>query len=81
MTDHPPYTGDNARCAKCGYDGVGTTYTAHGRCEDGYLVMDHQDTGGERLCRTCRRCDYHWDEAVVPAPEGDAHDTALRAPA
>lgn len=64
----PQYSGDDVTCAKCGFDRASTTY------KRGYIpgrgIVDHNvacktANTGERLCRECLRCGYHWDEATT----------------
>lgn len=66
----PPFSGDNPTCPKCGNVGATATYL------DG-MPMLSMCTGPweERLCRRCRRCGYHWDEAI--AEPGDDVDGGL----
>lgn len=67
--NYPPYSGINAKCAKCGHRGATTQYRGHGRCShsaEDTLSMEVN----ERLHRTCMRCRYEWDEDVVHEEEG-----------
>lgn len=63
----PPFSGDDSVCDKCMYIGASTTYMAHGRCTHDMMndVIGHEPN--ERLHRSCRRCDYSWDEALAVA--------------
>lgn len=65
MSNFPPFSGDDPRCPKCGNLGAYTTWRSHGSYLGGGLIQGYDPN--ERLCRACSRCDYHWDEAVVPA--------------
>lgn len=56
----PPYSLGRARCVKCGQVGDATT-TYDAEYEGPRAVR-------ERLTRTCGRCGYEWEEAVVDAP-------------
>ena len=59
-TPLPPFSGDRPTCAKCGGHKARTTWMPEQR-----LCSCRTATGiGERLCRECLRCGYHWDEAV-----------------
>lgn len=61
MDTLPPFSGDDTRCAKCGNDEASTSYTP-----PNHLCACRIPTGiGERLCRVCLRCDFHWDEAIA----------------
>ncbi|MGI5171905.1 hypothetical protein ACQEU3_46940 [Spirillospora sp. CA-253888] len=63
MTDLPPYSGDNARCAKCQWRNARTRYYA----ANGAPAHDfHRVTQAEHLERECERCDYRWAEAINP---------------
>ena len=67
----PPFSGDRPTCAKCGGHEARTTWMAEAR-----LCACRTPTGtGERMCRDCPRCGYHWDEAVAvradAVPEGE----------
>lgn len=67
----PPFSGDTPECPKCGYaGGADVTYMATGHCihDAGDSVLLLNGRGYERLHRSCRRCDYAWDEAVRPTP-------------
>ncbi|MEU0991099.1 hypothetical protein [Streptomyces sp. NPDC005953] len=64
MTDHPPYTGPDVTCTKCGYDTAATEYRAAGRClHDSGEILGMLPN--PRLHRTCDRCGHAWDEATV----------------
>ena len=61
----PPFSGDRPSCAKCGHVGARVEWShERKKCAapkpNWYPGMEI----GERLCRTCARCGYHWDEAV-----------------
>lgn len=65
MDELPPYE-PNSECAKCGYEGRALTkYLAYGRCSHPDMVIG--EVLNERLHRSCFRCDYQWDEAIVQA--------------
>lgn len=90
-TPLPPFSGDRPTCTKCGHDAASVRHTpdftmafprSRGVCS-GVGV-----TGiGERLCRECLRCSWHWDEATavhadaVPederVPLGQQFDTSV----
>lgn len=55
MSELPPYSGDDAVCAKCGFGGADTEYQA---------IRTYNGMLSEQLRRTCKRCGYAWDEAV-----------------
>jgi hypothetical protein len=57
----PPFSGDRPTCAKCGHHEARTAWMPECR-----LCNCRTATGiGERLCRECTRCGYHWDEATA----------------
>lgn len=63
MTVLPPFTGDDTHCAKCGSTEASARYTP-----PHHVCICRVPTGiGERLCRACRRCGFHWDEAIADA--------------
>jgi hypothetical protein len=67
-TPLPPFSGDDARCPKCGNEGAYTEYKAKGEPGHGRITLG--SAGPERLERCCSRCDYRWDEALAtPAKE------------
>lgn len=57
---YPPFSGDEPRCIKCGNEGAFTEYQADEKLGGNVLRQ-------ERLRRRCARCDYSWDEAIVPS--------------
>jgi len=60
-TPLPPFSGDRPTCAKCGGHEARTNWTPEQRLCDCRIA-----TGiGERMCRDCKRCGFHWDEAIV----------------
>lgn len=65
--DLPPYD-EKARCLKCGYSEVATRYHFT-RDQPGCDALPV--TLAEHLCRTCGRCGYRWQEAVVAAQPAD----------
>jgi hypothetical protein len=59
----PPFSGDEPRCIKCGNEGAFTAWKEAEKLGSSILKE-------ERLRRSCSRCDYSWDEALVqPAVE------------
>lgn len=67
----PPYSGEDAVCAKCSYmDGIFTAFRpacARFGLEERNGVTGYRGPLPERLERSCGRCDYTWDEALDPA--------------
>jgi hypothetical protein len=59
----PPFSGDDAVCAKCSNVGAFTEHKAEGEPRPGNFVGLGEP---ERLERRCARCDYVWDEALNP---------------
>ena len=58
----------NARCVKCNYADVGTSYhpNVHGwACILRGLVSRPECCSFEHQERTCRRCHYSWAEGVA----------------
>lgn len=55
----PPFSGDDPRCIKCGNEGAFTEWKDAEKL--GSAVLRE-----ERLQRRCSRCDFGWDEALVP---------------
>ncbi len=76
--DLPPYTGNAAVCAKCGYLLVSMEYqpplSAHAMLRRNRRLV--RGPLPERQLRTCDRCRYQWDESVGTAPEPLAPLTA-----
>ncbi|MFI0827219.1 hypothetical protein ACH4Q7_22500 [Streptomyces roseolus] len=70
-TPLPPYTGDDATCAKCAFPEARTRYRKAGSYRDDEMTLFGPSPRPERLERECLRCDYVWDEALNPpdAPE------------
>jgi predicted nucleic-acid-binding Zn-ribbon protein len=60
----PPFSGDRPTCAKCGHVGALVSFTSDGFACGGMSRLASVDAA-ERLCRTCERCGYHWDEATA----------------
>lgn len=60
----PPFSGDNAACPKCGYQGASTVHHP-GRS----LLCGAAGARGEHLCRACLRCEYGWSEALAQPPD------------
>jgi len=64
VTAYPPYTGDDARCTKCGGHGAGTEYVGN------FFELSYGDvyrspgSTDEVFVRECYRCSYKWVEAV-----------------
>lgn len=56
---YPPFSGDEPRCIKCGNEGAYTEWKA-AETLGGTVLRE------ERLRRRCARCDFGWDEAIVP---------------
>lgn len=74
MTDLPPFSGDDAVCVKCRFDRINTEYKRG--YQPGRGTIDHEvacktANTGERLCRECLRCGYHWDEAIAAPGDGE----------
>lgn len=61
----PPYSGHMPACKKCGHFGADTEYLPTGMCL--HLAGERHENSeiNERLHRTCQRCGYTWDEAVL----------------
>lgn len=63
----PPYSGEETTCVKCQYPAAFTRY----RPASGPGVVEFNGVTQwrgpfpERLERTCARCDFQWDEALV----------------
>ena len=55
-----PFNPD-ARCAKCGHDGIGVLY------DEGCGVTSCPNHP-ERIDRHCRRCHFEWSEAPLASP-------------
>lgn len=60
----PPFSGDDATCAKCSNVGAYTEWRGAEYPAPAYRQQ-------ERLRRRCARCEYEWDEALNP-PKGAA---------
>ncbi|MFJ3812251.1 hypothetical protein ACIPWE_38550 [Streptomyces sp. NPDC090073] len=64
MSDLPPFSGDNPRCAKCGMRGAHTEWVPYrppvynGRAAERKAQPEH-------LRRACIRCGYRWQEDIV----------------
>ncbi|MGW0550529.1 hypothetical protein [Streptomyces altiplanensis] len=66
---HPPYSGPEVTCTKCGHGGAFTTYRGYGQCLHGDLAESIGYEPNPRLHRECERCSFSWDEATVePEP-------------
>jgi rubredoxin len=66
----PPFSGDDTTCPKCSNADAFTRYRPAGEHGSDEAAIFGPSTRGERLERTCARCDYVWDEALNP-PKGD----------
>lgn len=66
-TDLPPFSGEEAPCTKCSYEGASVEYRPFGKClHDGSGFGRVVGTASnERLHRECVRCGHEWDEATV----------------
>jgi hypothetical protein len=62
---YPPFSGDDAVCAKCLHVGATTQYREYGECVHGPLEEVIGFGQNQRLHRACRRCDYAWDEHLA----------------
>ncbi|MFB8772127.1 hypothetical protein [Streptomyces broussonetiae] len=62
----PPFSGDNPTCPKCSKTGAFTQYRAAGEYSGNEDQRFAPSPKGERLERTCQRCDFLWDEALNP---------------
>lgn len=61
----PPYSGDDARCAKCWSTDVDREWQrGHLHVRDGKYSLDKSY---EYLRRTCQECGYRWDEQCADA--------------
>ena len=76
----PPFSGDRPTCAKCGHVGARVEWSHEWK----KCIAPKPDWCpgmeiGERLCRECGRCGYHWDEAtaVPPNPAWSLSDANL----
>ena len=85
----PPYSGEDTDCTRCANVGAFTHHRAAGEYSSDEPPRWGPSRKGERLERSCTRCGYVWDEALVPqtAPELEEQvkawlteqlDTALR---
>ena len=68
-TPLPPFSGDRPTCTKCGHAAAAVCFTPEGRACGGMARLAAVDAA-ERLCRTCERCGFHWDEATGDSGEG-----------
>jgi hypothetical protein len=67
-TTLPPFSGDRPTCAKCSNTGARTSWSHEWlRCSAPKPGWYPGEPIGERLCRTCERCGFHWDEAIAAA--------------
>ncbi|MFF2731740.1 hypothetical protein ACFVS9_28015 [Streptomyces sp. NPDC058008] len=66
---HPPYTGPETRCTKCGSTGAYTEYMASGECIHSRASEVIGFAPNPRLHRECGRCGHQWDEATVEQEE------------
>lgn len=82
----PLFSGDHPRCPACGFLGATTEYRADGVCDHkrGTNRVCLGSPPNPRLHRSCLRCDYEWDEALVPpdaedpAPADDVSEEEMR---
>ncbi|MEW2068431.1 hypothetical protein [Streptomyces sp. NPDC007346] len=65
----PPFSGDNPLCGKCSHVDAYTDYRAAGEYSSNERPRSAPSPKGERLERTCGRCGFIWDEALVPPGE------------
>lgn len=71
----PPYSGHETLCAKCSHLEALTRFRpeiGHPQTEEYNGQLKRRGPLPERLERQCMRCDYQWDEALNPAPGGEA---------
>ncbi|MFD6935279.1 hypothetical protein ACFWAP_03855 [Streptomyces goshikiensis] len=68
----PPYSGAEALCVKCSYPEAFTRYRPALRVglrgPEEFNGAARRGPLPERLERACGRCDFQWDEDLVPAP-------------
>jgi len=62
----PPFSGDNPTCPKCSHTSAYTRYRAAGEYSSDEPSRFGPSGKGERLERSCARCDHVWDEALNP---------------
>ncbi|MBA0053482.1 hypothetical protein E0L36_22160 [Streptomyces sp. AJS327] len=69
MPPLPPYSGELTVCVKCSHNEAFTYYrpACPRAMHDRNGRMQQRGPLPERLERACQRCDYSWDEALVPA--------------
>ena len=63
-TSLAPFSGDRPTCGKCGHDSAIVRFTPSGEPCGSMSRLNSVDTA-ERLCRSCDRCGFHWDEAAA----------------
>ncbi|MFD4855094.1 hypothetical protein [Streptomyces atratus] len=61
----PPYSGEDVTCGKCANVGAYTSYRAAGEHSSNEAPTWGRSAKGERLERSCSRCSFIWDEALV----------------
>ncbi|AXE76054.1 hypothetical protein [Streptomyces atratus] len=68
----PPYSGEDVTCGKCANVGAYTSHRAAGEHSSNEAPTWGRSPKGERLERSCFRCNFIWDEALVrPVDELD----------
>ncbi|WP_228994734.1 hypothetical protein [Streptomyces sp. DH8] len=66
----PPFTGDDAVCPKCSHFETFTRYRpAKSMIVEDFNGEPRRGPLPERLERECARCDFAWDEALLPPAE------------
>lgn len=61
----PPFSGDDPLCPKCAHIGAHTAHRADGEHGSDQRPTYGRSARGERLERSCGRCGFVWDEALV----------------
>ncbi|WP_019548574.1 hypothetical protein [Streptomyces sulphureus] len=74
----PPYSGEETPCPKCRYPEAYTLYRSATQAvlDEFNGRLQRRGPLPERLERQCQRCDYAWDEALVP-DGADADEAGL----
>ncbi|MEU6628384.1 hypothetical protein ABZ905_08830 [Streptomyces parvus] len=69
----PPFTGDDAVCPMCSHFETLTRYRpAKGMVVEDFNGKPRRGPLPERLERECGRCDFAWDEALLPPAQAAA---------